>query len=258
MRLRLLSDLHLEFGPYEPPATPADLIVLAGDINVRDRAADWILRTFPDPSTPVFYILGNHEFYGEKIPRLTEKLRDYYSSTHVRLLENEAIDIGAYRFFGATLWTDMAIHGDLPAGCAAAMEMNDFKRIRTSPLWKKFKPTDARALHAESLLHLRRFLAAGAANAVVITHHAPSIRSIPPEVRDDPIICGYASDLEALILEFQPLLWIHGHIHESSRYQIGRTTILTNPRGYPSALNPAFQADLVISLETLGTNPARA
>ncbi|MGC4074869.1 MAG: metallophosphoesterase [Nibricoccus sp.] len=255
MRLRLLSDLHLEFGSYEPPSATADVVVLAGDINVRERAADWILRNFPDPAIPVLYILGNHEFYGERIPRLTEKLRDYYSRTHVRLLENASIDLGAYRFFGATLWTDMALHGDVTAGYAAALEMNDFKRIRTAPLWKKFKPADARALHAGSILQLRRFLSAGASNAVVITHHAPSVRSLPPEVRDDPVSCGYVSDLEALIAEFQPLLWIHGHIHESSRYQIGRTTVLANPRGYPDSLNPAFQEDLVVSLDELSSAP---
>lgn len=249
MRLRILSDLHLEFGPYEPPAASADLVVLAGDIHVRERAADWILRTFPD--TPVLYILGNHEFYGEKIPRLTDKLRDYYAQTHVRLLENNTARSGAYSFFGATLWTDMALHGDPATGAAAALEMNDFKRIRTSPLWKKFRTADARALHAETLLHLRQFLAATPERAIVVTHHAPSIRSLPPAVRDDPIACGYASDLEALIREFQPLLWIHGHIHESSRYRIGRTTVLANPRGYPDALNPAFEPDLVLSLEAL-------
>jgi hypothetical protein len=173
----------------------------------------------------------------------------------VRLLENAATEIGAYRFFGATLWTDMALHGDAATGSAAALEMNDFKRIRTSPPWKKFTPADARAFHAESLLHLRQFLAAGSTNAVVITHHAPSMRSLPPDVRDDPICCGYASDLEALIHEFQPLLWIHGHIHESSHYQIGRTTVLANPRGYPESLNPTFQENLVISLDTLPTPP---
>jgi Icc-related predicted phosphoesterase len=251
MRLRIISDLHLEFGPYDLPHADADLIILAGDINVREHAADWILRTFP--ATPVLYVLGNHEFYGEKISRLTEQLRAYYTLTHVRLLENESVEIGPYRFFGATLWTDMALHGDATAGSVAALDMNDFKRIRTSPMWKRFRPADARSFHAESVLHLRRFLAAGATNAVVVTHHAPSIRSLPVAVRDDPICCGYASDLESLILEFQPLLWIHGHIHESSHYQIGRTTILANPRGYPEALNPAFRDDLVVSLRNLPT-----
>ena len=249
MRLRILSDLHLEFGAYEPPSADADLVVLAGDIHVRERAAAWITHTFPD--TPVLYVAGNHEFYGEKIPRLTGKLRKRYASTQVRVLENESADFGAYRFFGATLWTDMALHGDTSSGSAAALEMNDFRRIRTSPLWKKFTPANARAIHADTLLHLRRFLAAGAESAVVITHHAPSIRSLPSAVRDDPIGCGYASSLETLIEEYQPLLWIHGHIHESSHYRIGRTTVIANPRGYPDALNPSFQDDLIVSLDEL-------
>jgi predicted phosphodiesterase len=253
MRLRILSDLHMEFGAYEPPASDADIVILAGDINVRDRAADWILRHFP--STPVLYVLGNHEFYGEQIPHLTEQLRTYYAPTQVRLLENASTSIGAYRFFGATLWTDMGLNGDVEAGATAAREMNDFNRIRiSSPLRKKFTPAYARMLHADSVRALRAFLADGAENAVVITHHAPSIRSLPEAVRADPVRCGYASDLEALIQEYQPRLWIHGHIHESSHYQIGRTTILANPRGYPAALNPAFRDDLVFKLETPSTN----
>ena len=253
MRLRILSDIHLEFGPYDPPPTDADLVILAGDIHVRERAAEWILHNFPH--TPVLYVLGNHEFYGEKIPALTDRLRDYYALTHIRLLENASADIGAYRFFGATLWTDMALHGDFATGYAAAQEMNDFTRIHLAPFGRRFTPAKARAFHARSLRDLRAFLSAGSENAVVVTHHAPSLRSLPPAVRADPITCGYASNLEALIEEFQPLLWIHGHIHASSHYLIGRTTILANPRGYPESLNPDFQESLVVSLDQLSARP---
>jgi ribonuclease Z len=31
VRLHVLSDLHLEFAPFEPPAVEADVVVLAGD-----------------------------------------------------------------------------------------------------------------------------------------------------------------------------------------------------------------------------------
>jgi hypothetical protein len=34
MKLHILSDLHTEFGDFNPPATDADVIVLAGDIGV--------------------------------------------------------------------------------------------------------------------------------------------------------------------------------------------------------------------------------
>ena len=32
MRIHLLSDLHLEFGPFEPSLMDADVVLLAGDI----------------------------------------------------------------------------------------------------------------------------------------------------------------------------------------------------------------------------------
>ena len=39
MRLHILSDLHLETGPRELGATDADVVVLAGDIDVGHSAA---------------------------------------------------------------------------------------------------------------------------------------------------------------------------------------------------------------------------
>ena len=34
MKLHILNDLHIEFEAFEPPATDADLVILAGDIGV--------------------------------------------------------------------------------------------------------------------------------------------------------------------------------------------------------------------------------
>ena len=47
MRIRVYSDLHLEFAPFEPPATDVDVVVLAGDIDVKGR-----LRSSAACSTP--------------------------------------------------------------------------------------------------------------------------------------------------------------------------------------------------------------
>jgi hypothetical protein len=32
--MHILSDLHVEFAPFDPPAVDADVVVLAGDIHV--------------------------------------------------------------------------------------------------------------------------------------------------------------------------------------------------------------------------------
>ena len=66
----------------------------------------------------------------------------------------------------------------------------------------------------------------------VITYHAPS-----PQ-RPYDYWCrvvrstAYGSDLHKLIEEFQPVLWVHGHVHHSRDYHIGKTRIICNPHGY--------------------------
>ncbi len=62
MRIRVLSDLRLEFADWCPPKVEADIVVLAGDIHVGAKGVEWVRRSFP--STPVVYVPGNHEFYG--------------------------------------------------------------------------------------------------------------------------------------------------------------------------------------------------
>ena len=82
----------------------------------------------------------------------------------------------------------------------------------------------------------------------MITHHAPSPRSIHPRSARDPLMPGYASDLEEVIERFQPALWIHGHVHRAVDFSIGRTRVLANPRGYDREAWVGYRPDLVIEL----------
>jgi predicted phosphodiesterase len=52
MRVAILSDLHLEFGPFAPPPQLrlADLVVLAGDIHNGSQALHWARGNFPRPA----------------------------------------------------------------------------------------------------------------------------------------------------------------------------------------------------------------
>jgi len=62
MRIHILSDLHLEFGDFDPPRTDADVVVLAGDIHVGTRGVAWARERFhPTP------VLGNHEYYSGRV-----------------------------------------------------------------------------------------------------------------------------------------------------------------------------------------------
>ncbi|MDF1755738.1 MAG: metallophosphoesterase [Verrucomicrobiales bacterium] len=133
MRIQILSDLHIEFGEFQYPKTGADLVILAGDTHTKLNGVKWAIKEIPE--VPVLYILGNHEFYGAKFPRLIEKLKIATQGSNVRILEEESIEIGVYRFFGATLWTDMALHGDIQTGSIEALQMNDYKKVaKTLPI----------------------------------------------------------------------------------------------------------------------------
>ena len=35
MKIHILNDLHIEFGDFMPPATEADVVILAGDLRAR-------------------------------------------------------------------------------------------------------------------------------------------------------------------------------------------------------------------------------
>lgn len=70
MRIRILSDLHREFGPVDLPDVTADVVILAGDTDRGTKGVVWARKRFPE--TPILYIPGNYEFYGERIGRLHE------------------------------------------------------------------------------------------------------------------------------------------------------------------------------------------
>jgi hypothetical protein len=38
--------------------------------------------------------------------------------------------------------------------------------------------------------------------------------------------------LEAVMMEFGRALWVHGHRQHAVDYEVGRTRVVSNPRGY--------------------------
>jgi Icc-related predicted phosphoesterase len=248
MRLLILSDLHQEFVPFEPVAATADVAVFAGDVHTGKNGLKWILHTYRE--IPVIYVLGNHEFYGQDIPKLTYELKEMARGTNVHVLENDALEIGDITFLGATLWTDFALAGDITAGVAeAAFQITDYRRIRLSPTFRKLKPQDTRAFHADSVRWLTEQIQnTSGRKLVIVTHHAPSAKSISPKYKNHPVNSSFASNLESLVEATGAALWVHGHIHYASDYLLGSTRVLANPRGYPKedvdGFNPALTVEV--------------
>lgn len=234
MKVRLYSDLHLEFADFTPPPSEADVVILAGDIHAGRRALPWIARHFPE--VPVLYLLGNHEYYGETFPDLLDTLRRE-APANVTIMENTAVEIGGYRFLGCTLWTDFCLYGEADSVWAmfeAQQSMSDYRKIRSGARNDAtLLPRETQKAHFDSRLWLREQLA-GQDNrrTIVVTHHAPSAQSVDDNPRYRSLNPAYASNLEPLIEEHQPLAWLHGHTHEVRDYTIGQTRVISNPGGY--------------------------
>lgn len=248
MKIQVISDLHQEFGHTDLSFDNADVVVLAGDVNLGTKGVDWIKTKIPDK--PVLYVLGNHEYYKGSYPKTLNKIKEAANGSNVIVLEDDFADIGGIRFHGTTLWTDFSIFGDpMQYGMICQSVMNDYKKIKRDPSYSKMRTIDIFKIHQLSKMWLKESLGnSKELKNIVITHHAPSIRSVPEHFKSDPVTSAYASDLEDFIVEHQPLYWIHGHIHTPCRYTIGKTEIICNPHGYIDEKYNGYDKELIIEI----------
>jgi predicted phosphodiesterase len=267
MKIKLVSDLHLEFSDINIQNNEGcDVLILGGDICVaqdlhdhpelvnssdqaviaagtglgrRQQAAqryrDFFKRcSFQFPH--VIYIMGNHEFYNGKfyagIDYMREELAKY---PNIYMLEQDTKVIDDVIFVGGTLWTDMNKGDPLTMHAIEGM-MNDFRIIKNDK--RNYAPMSARDVasrHARTLGYFRSVLAEQHDRKfVVVGHHSPSFQSVHPMYAHETLMNGgYHSNLSEFIMDHpQIVLWTHGHTHHPFDYVIGETRIVCNPRGY--------------------------
>jgi len=248
MKIQLFSDLHIEFEDLSILCEDADVVVFAGDIHLGTKGVEWIKRQ--NINCPIIYVLGNHEYYKQSHPGLIQKVSDAVQNSNIHFLENKSITIDKVCFHGATLWTDFELFGDPRlAGYECQQVMTDFKKIRKEPSYSKLRSIDVATIHFNSKLWLEQSLNQSTAlKNVVVTHHAPSKKSIPDHYKTNIVSAAYASNLDGFIEEHKPDFWLHGHLHNSLDYQIGACRVICNPRGYSDERNPEFQTNLIIEL----------
>lgn len=248
MNIQVLSDLHREFGFLEHTFKQADLLILAGDVDIKTKGIKWLLKEVKD--IPVIYVLGNHEYYKGSYPKTLNKIKSLAEGSNVFVLENEAVEIENIVFHGATLWTDFSLLGNPRYyGYLCQSKMNDYKRIRIDPSYSKLRSIDVYQIHQKSRSWLERSLEEHKHKTnIVVTHHAPSIQSISETKRDDFLASAYASNFEDTIMQYQPRYWIHGHIHTPCQYKIGETQVLSNPHGYIDEKDNGYTKELLITV----------
>jgi hypothetical protein len=271
MKINLVSDLHLEFAPMTLPG--GDVLILSGDI----AEARAVLRDFhttrAEPYEPgnlryydffwhecakynrVFYVMGNHEHYRGRFDQTLDNLKSAMPP-NVTVLENEAVEHEGVMFMGATLWTNCNNADSLTLYHLKHM-MNDYKVIQNfykdKGLYHKLVPEYTFRTHTNTLSYFRKVLSENRDRQfVIMTHHAPSFKSVPEHfVHDTLMNGGYASDLSEFILDNENIrVWTHGHMHDPVDYMIGDTRVVSNPRGYvgyerhSTVFDPAFSFEV--------------
>ncbi|MFA5522276.1 MAG: metallophosphoesterase [Castellaniella sp.] len=266
MKLRILSDLHIEFHPFAIPAMPDDsatVLVLAGDVGViyRREELEAFLRDAAARFRAVIYILGNHEYYRGQWPAARASLPSWNLPDNLHVLERDVVRIDDVHFVGATLWTDFD-GGSLDTMRAVEHAIHDYHYIDSGagPAGERIhlRPEAVYEDHRVSLAWLESTLGALHARgetAVLVTHHGFSRRSIHEHFRDNALNGAFVSECADMIKRTAPLLAIHGHVHNSFDYRLGTTRVLVNPRGYTrrddTQENLAFDPCLGLDLETL-------
>lgn len=245
MRIHLLSDLHNEFSAFTPEPLDCDVVILAGDIDLKTRGVEWAKQSF---SVPVLYVPGNHEFYGGHLIHTLEKMRAA-GDERVQVLDRDEVILGRVRFLGATAWTDFSATGNPHiAAFSAQNALNDFRQIRAES-YRRIRPADlvAQAMQAKDWLRMK-LSEPFDGPTVVITHHAPTLRSLQdnPHAGTD-LDAAFANRWEDLMGADQMALWVHGHSHTAVDYDVAGTRVVSNPRGYPGE-ETGFCPDLVIEV----------
>lgn len=243
MKIQIVSDLHEEFGDYTLPRCDRDVLILGGDIDIGKRSVRFLEEQLQ--FSPVIYVLGNHEFYNHDINAIIA----FYQTLDLpdlHFLHNSAYHTPSIRFLGCPLWTDVNHENALDIQ-NIQRGISDFQVIHNG--FRLFTVEDSIKCHEQSVTWLRNELAKPfGGKTVVITHHMPSMNSVMPKYKSSPLNYAFASDMDQLILDTHPDIWIHGHTHDSLEYQLGKTRIICNPRGYPHEVNPNFKPCLTLDL----------
>ncbi len=265
MNIQLKSDLHWEEDVHSTrviPSSPemddnyvspkADVLVLAGDmINAKEAHIDYLLHRFKDITIPILYVPGNHEYWDCNFIDAKDLLKKKLKDTNITLLDRDDAFIVDEQgdqaiFVGATLWTNLI----RPDKAFIAGRTKDFERIKgmTTNSWSN--------RHVHELAHIERILDYRDYKdykKVVITHYLPSSKSVPPQHKGNDLNCIFvADDAEGIIVQHQPELWLHGHTHDSNDYLIGKTRVVSNPKGrwysYFNGLNAKYNNELILTI----------
>lgn len=243
MKLSLMSDLHCEEHKSDYglsiieklDASDIDVLVLAGDI-AEAQYLPLVIGAFCEKYPKVVFVPGNHEYYDSNRETVLKIFYDLKrSNDNLYILNNDIAEIDGYRFLGTTLWYSNV-------SWERRWKFGDFKYIDNFESWVFEENKKSVSFLEENMKE----------NDIVISHHLPTAKSISKEFEGSPSNIFFLCNVEPLIKERKPKLWMHGHTHTHVDTLVDSTRILANPRGYTmryeSLEKTGFKDKLVIEI----------
>jgi len=254
MRLAWATDVHLNFVDatprhqfYESLGEGSDAVAISGDIAESVDIEAYLREMEQSLKRPIFFVLGNHDFYRGSIGKTREKIaRLAAKSEHLVYLTAEGVVelTPTTALVGHDGWADARL-GDFEN---STVILNDYVLIEELRKWRDSGLGDAQpVLDKESLgealevlgdeagRHLERTLSEAAekyANVIAVTHVPPFREAAWYEGRtsDDNFLphfsCKAAGDAMLKVMKSNPrcnLLVLCGHTHGN-----GEANLLSN------------------------------
>lgn len=235
MKIRIISDLHIDLNKEYPRYDDDIFTIVAGDISGDPyTTVGWIRNNIKNG----LFIHGNHLVYNNlnlPLQSLCNILtREYPLNGKVSYLNNQYKIIDDIVFIGSCLYTNFGNS----EYCKRLSEkgINDFRWGLHKEKNKVVRLTTEHYIHmyTESLNFIINTVEKFKdKKCVAITHYTPTLLSIDNRYKHDPLNPAFANDLADFITKHNNIkYWIHGHIHSSCSYNIGATHIICNPYGY--------------------------
>lgn len=239
MRLRVISDVHLEFMhevAYNDfvmnflelsQMDPCDVLVLAGDIvdfvSHQSLLTEFLTKELRECYVEVVYVLGNHEYYGKSIGDVVPSYRALCDKLNVRLLDDEYVDLivrdEVLRVYGGTLWSNLKFSTYL---LLKILEKSNMSYDEMYNNWQR------------SMSKLSQHATSDKCAQLIITHYVPSHELVSPEYRTNTsfndayyVKCDHLFNNNPHITH-----WIYGHSHYRDRRRLGDVEFIANPYGY--------------------------
>jgi predicted phosphohydrolase len=236
MKLAWLTDLHLDHVDdaaidvfwKRVSAAPTDAVLITGDIATSVTIEQQLRRAASIVARPVYFVLGNHDFYDSSIQQVRAQIRaladDVPTLTWMTAATVVPLDPRT-ALVGHDAWADARLGDPL----TSPVQLTDWFAIDELRVPRDARIAKLRELGDEAAAHLREHVAAALTRferVIVLMHPAPIRKAcrywglVSPDFWLPHLVCAAAGEVLLELARANPhrsILVLAGHTHGRAR-----------------------------------------